>query len=293
MLCLFDNFEQVVEAGTELAELLAACPNLDVLVTSRERLRVSGEQTYPVPPLAEHDGVALFVARARAVDPSFDAERGGRTSSACASTSCRSRSSSPPPARALFSPSSCSSGFRSGSTCSRASATPIPASRRCARRSSGRTTCSTEEEQRLFARLSVFARRLHATRPRRRSPTPTPTPLQSLLDKSLLRKRESELGPRYWMLETIREYAAEQLEVSGEADGAATSARGVTSSRSPSRCRGTSRCRRPGSTRSRPSTTTSAPLSTASKWLARPSSCCGWPVRCGASGGFAAPHAKV
>ena len=71
MLCLFDNFEQVVDAGTELAGLLAECPNLDVLVTSRERLRVSGEQTYPVPPLAESDGEALFTARARAVDPAF------------------------------------------------------------------------------------------------------------------------------------------------------------------------------------------------------------------------------
>ena len=71
MLCLFDNFEQVVEAGAELAALLADCPNLDVLVTSSERLRVWGEQTYPVPPLAESDGEALFLARARAVDPAF------------------------------------------------------------------------------------------------------------------------------------------------------------------------------------------------------------------------------
>ena len=45
-----------------------------------------------------------------------------------------------------------------------------------------------------------------------------PDTLQSLLDKSLLRKRDSPLGPRYWMLETIREYAAEKLEESGEAE---------------------------------------------------------------------------
>jgi tetratricopeptide (TPR) repeat protein len=42
--------------------------------------------------------------------------------------------------------------------------------------------------------------------------------LQSLLDKSLLRKRSTELGPRYWMLETIREYAAERLEEADEDD---------------------------------------------------------------------------
>ena len=71
MLCLFDNFEQVVEAAPDIAALLTSCPNLDVVVTSRERLRVPGEQAYSVPPLAESDGVALFLARARAVDPSF------------------------------------------------------------------------------------------------------------------------------------------------------------------------------------------------------------------------------
>ncbi len=42
--------------------------------------------------------------------------------------------------------------------------------------------------------------------------------LESLLDKSLVRKRDSKLKLRYWMLETIREYAVEQLEASGEAD---------------------------------------------------------------------------
>ncbi len=71
MLLLYDNFEQVIAAAADVAGLLAACPYLDVLVTSRERLRVRGEQTYPVPPLAESDGAALFVARARAVDPAF------------------------------------------------------------------------------------------------------------------------------------------------------------------------------------------------------------------------------
>ncbi|HUF01720.1 MAG TPA: adenylate/guanylate cyclase domain-containing protein, partial [Gaiellaceae bacterium] len=62
MLCLFDNFEQVVEAAPELAALVTACPNLHVLVTSREVLRVPGEQTYPVPPLEPREGAELFVS---------------------------------------------------------------------------------------------------------------------------------------------------------------------------------------------------------------------------------------
>ena len=73
LLLLFDNFEHVVEAAPGLAELLSACPNLSLLVTSRELLALPGEQAYPVPPLAEEDGSELFLARARAADPGFRA----------------------------------------------------------------------------------------------------------------------------------------------------------------------------------------------------------------------------
>ena len=71
LLLLFDNFEHVVDAATGLADLLAACPNLGLVVTSRELLQLPGEQAYPVPPLAEEDGVELFTVRARASRPGF------------------------------------------------------------------------------------------------------------------------------------------------------------------------------------------------------------------------------
>src|SRR6202158_5664241 len=74
MLLVFDNFEQVSEAAADIAALLASCPNLDLLVTSREPLHITSEQQYPVSPLAREEGVALFVARARAVKPSFQAD---------------------------------------------------------------------------------------------------------------------------------------------------------------------------------------------------------------------------
>src|SRR5207244_7379459 len=51
MLLLFDNFEQVVAAAPDVAALLCVCPKLDVLVTSREPLRLTAEREYPVPPL--------------------------------------------------------------------------------------------------------------------------------------------------------------------------------------------------------------------------------------------------
>jgi non-specific serine/threonine protein kinase len=85
MLLLLDNFEQVLPAGAHVAALLAACPELKVLVTSRAPLRLRWEQEFPVAPLALPDGagagdpaaiaqasaVELFVRRARAVVPEF------------------------------------------------------------------------------------------------------------------------------------------------------------------------------------------------------------------------------
>src|SRR5881392_2016115 len=64
LLLLLDNFEQVVEAAPELSKLLQACPNLRLLITSRELLRISGEVEYPIPPLAQPEAVALFCVRA-------------------------------------------------------------------------------------------------------------------------------------------------------------------------------------------------------------------------------------
>ena len=63
-----------MEAAADIAELLASCPNLDVLVTSREPLHVTGEQEYAVPPFVHEEGVGFFLARARAVRADFEAE---------------------------------------------------------------------------------------------------------------------------------------------------------------------------------------------------------------------------
>ncbi|MFL5758968.1 MAG: ATP-binding protein [Xanthobacteraceae bacterium] len=84
-LLLVDNFEHVLPAAPLLAEVMVACPHLTLLVTSRERLHLSGERDLPVPPLEVPDperlpalpdlfaapAVRLFVERAQAVDPSF------------------------------------------------------------------------------------------------------------------------------------------------------------------------------------------------------------------------------
>ena len=91
MLLVLDNCEQVIEAAPDIAALLATCPHLAILATSREPLHLRWEQEYPVSPLALPDGeqaelaelaqvpaVALFVARASASNPRFRVDRGER-----------------------------------------------------------------------------------------------------------------------------------------------------------------------------------------------------------------------
>jgi predicted ATPase/DNA-binding CsgD family transcriptional regulator len=84
LLLVLDNFEHVLAAGPLVVELLTGCPRITILTTSRAALHVSGEREYPVPPLslpdpdlmtprhvADAPAVRLFVERAMAVDPSF------------------------------------------------------------------------------------------------------------------------------------------------------------------------------------------------------------------------------
>lgn len=71
MLLVLDNLEQIPAAALLVAELLAACPGLCILATSRERLHLRAEQRYKVPPLALAAAVELFIQRAQAIDHDF------------------------------------------------------------------------------------------------------------------------------------------------------------------------------------------------------------------------------
>ena len=71
MLLVLDNLEQVLGAAPELGGLAAACPNLRMVVTSRELLRLAAEREYAVPPFVEQEGVGFFLGRAREVRPDF------------------------------------------------------------------------------------------------------------------------------------------------------------------------------------------------------------------------------
>jgi len=85
MLLLLDNFEQVIDAAAQVADLLAACPRLKMVVTSRSVLRIRAEREFGVPPLSlpytkqlpdlptlsQYEAVALFIQRTQAVKPDF------------------------------------------------------------------------------------------------------------------------------------------------------------------------------------------------------------------------------
>ena len=207
MLLLLDNLEQVVEAAPELSALLQACPNLALLVTSRELLRVSGEVEYAVPPLASPEAVALFCERSQ-LEPSEEiAELCARLDSLpLAVELAAARTKALSPAQILERLSGRLDLLKGGRD-----ADP--------RQQTLRATIEwsydllSPEEQQLFARLSVFAGGCTLEAAEEVCDADLDT-LQSLVEKSLLRFTDG----RYWMLETIREYAGERLEESGEAD---------------------------------------------------------------------------
>jgi predicted ATPase len=201
-LCLLlDNFEQVVEAAPELSQLLETCPNLTLLVTSRELVRIQGEVEYPVPPLAEAEAVSLFCERAQLEPTEEIGELCARLDSlplAVELAAARTRALSV--SQILERLSGRLDLLKGGRD-----ADPRQLTLRATIEWSYELL--SDEEQTLFARLSVFQGgcTLEAAAT---VCDADPDTIQSLVEKSLLRFS----GGRYWMLETIREYATERLD---------------------------------------------------------------------------------
>ena len=246
LLLLLDNCEQIAAAGPALADLLAASPGLRVLATSRAALHLYGEQEFLVPPLAlpeagpgdpgatpaESEAVQLFVARARDVQPAFvlTPETAPAVAEICRRldglplaielAAARVKILSPPAMLARFAPLQLLTG----------GARDLPARQQTLR---GAIAWSydllTADDQQLFRRLGVFvggctldaAEQVAGGEGPPAGDAPafhTLDGLAALVDQSLLRRRDTAEGePRFGMLETIREYALEQLRAAGEA----------------------------------------------------------------------------
>jgi predicted ATPase/class 3 adenylate cyclase len=209
MLLVLDNLEQVLDAAPALAELVEACPNLAVLATSRERLRVRGEVEYEVHPLAEHDAVELFVARARLPEPD-DAVRElcqALDEMPLAIELAAARAKVLAPAQILERIEQRLDLFSGGRDAD-------PRQRTLRSTIEWSHDLLDPDERRLFARLSVFAGEASLEAAEAVAGADLDD-LQSLVEKSLVRRTDD----RFWMYETIREFAVERFEASGEDDG--------------------------------------------------------------------------
>jgi predicted ATPase/class 3 adenylate cyclase len=237
MLLVLDNFEQILDAAPLVSELLTASPHLKVLATSREELNLYSESEYPVPPLALPDlnqrpllptlmryaSVKLFVERVQAIKLDFrlDEDNAQAVAEICVRleglplaielAAGRGRRLTPHEILTQLSHrlDTLSSSFRD-----------LPARQRTLR---GAIDWSydllKEDDKALFTGLSVFnsgwtvqaAQTVCAGRSQE-----VVTRLESLVDKNLVR-REIGQEPRYFMLETIREYAQERLQTDDDA----------------------------------------------------------------------------
>jgi predicted ATPase len=213
LLLLFDNFEHLVGAAADLAALLTSCPHLDVLVTSREPLHVTGEQEYSVAPLMHEESVGFFLARARGVRPDFQPDT-------AVSEICHRLDDLP---LALELAAARVKALSSEQILERleqrlplltGGARDLPERQRTLRATIDWSYgLLTSAEQQIFARLAVFSGGCSLEAAQELAEADLDS-LQSLVDKSLLR----HANERYWMLETIREYASERLHESGEGE---------------------------------------------------------------------------
>jgi predicted ATPase/class 3 adenylate cyclase len=213
VLLYFDNFEHLLDASADIAELVGACPNMKVLVTSREPLHLSGEQEYAVRPFVHQEGVGFFLARARAIDPAFEAHPA--VAEICtrldnlplALELAAARVKALPPEQLLQRLEQrlplLTGGARDLPERQRTLAATIAWSYDLLR----------PEEQRAFRALGIFVGGCTLTAADEVADANLDL-LQSLLDKSLVRRTEE----RYWLLETIREFAIEQLREAGDYD---------------------------------------------------------------------------
>ena len=201
LLLLLDNLEHVIESAPELAALLRACPNLTLLVTSRELLRVQGEVECAVPPLDEPDAVALFCERSRLEPTDEIAELCRRLESlplAVELAAARTTALSPTQIlERLAQRLDLLQGGRDADPRQRTLRATIEWSHELL----------SERERELFRRLSVFAGGATLEAAEEVCDADLDT-LRSLVEKSLLRFSDE----RYRLLETIREYAWERLD---------------------------------------------------------------------------------
>jgi predicted ATPase len=213
LLLLLDNLEQLLPEVAPMVARLLAAPGVKVLATSRERLAVAAEQEYSVPTLQLDEAAALFIARARQLKPGFTADEhvseiarrldGLPLALELAAARVKVLTAQQIAARLGHSLELLTGGGRDSPERQRTLRATIEWS----------SDLLSDEERRLFARLAAFAGSFDLEAAERICNAELDA-LESLIDKSLLRQTEDG---RFFILETIREFAQEQLAASSEA----------------------------------------------------------------------------
>jgi predicted ATPase/class 3 adenylate cyclase len=263
VLLVLDNFEQVVDAGPDVAELLRRCPNVTALVTTRIALRVSGEQEYPVPglpappdtsrlsemerlnlpkhvreldlaTLSQFEAVRLFIARATQVRPGFAVTNANAPAVAGISARLHGMPLAIELAAArvkLLTPDQILARLEHHLDVLTAGSRDLPERQQTLRGAIAWSYDLLDEgARRLVDRLSVFrggfdlemAERICG--PAAEVDGDVIDRIGELIDQSLVRSDEATAAddassePRFAMLETIREFAAEMLLVRGEVE---------------------------------------------------------------------------
>jgi non-specific serine/threonine protein kinase len=239
MLLLLDNFEQIIDAANYVSELLSASPHLKVFVTSRETLNIYGEQIYNVPPMSipdpeklestqrllQYESIKLFTQRAKAVKPDFtiNEENASAIAEICVRLDGLPLAIELAAARSnLYSPEMIRKRLDSRLTILTGGSRDVPLRLQTLR---GTLDWSYDlldrGEQILLARLSVFqgGRTVDSSEavcgPGLQGDVLDG--LESLLNKNLLYQEQGKQGePRFYMLETIQEYANEKLTEGSE-----------------------------------------------------------------------------
>jgi predicted ATPase len=215
-LLLLDNAEHLLPAIADTVVELLAIEGPLILVTSRERLQVQGEHLYPVPAMDASDGVDLFVAGARRLDLAFTTTPG--VGELCERLEWLPLALELASARTvLYTPEQLLERLSDRLDLLKAGRDSDPRQQTLRATIDWSYALLTPEEQRVYRALSVFAGGCILETAERVCET-TPDTLASLLDKSLLRRRDASSSPRYSMLETIREHAGEHLADRGERD---------------------------------------------------------------------------
>jgi predicted ATPase/class 3 adenylate cyclase len=241
LLLVLDNFEQVASAALMVAELVATCPSLKIVVTSRVALHVRAEREFAVPPLSlpdlkrlpdlltlsQYEAVALFIERAQAVKSDFQVTNATAPAVAqiCARLDGLPLAIELAAARAkYYSPQMLLARLEQGLSVLSGGARDLPARQQTLRAALAWSyELLSQQEQQLFRRLAVFVDGWGWQASEQVCTAGSGLAgdilegLESLVDKSLVRQEGLDNGePRWWMLQTLREFGLEVLASAGE-----------------------------------------------------------------------------